>query len=71
MTKPTQTLANVGEALYGPTWQTPMSEALGVSDRTIRRWVSGDFAIPNGVWSDLAKLCRKRGSALLKLADTL
>ena len=46
-------LNRIGEALYGDRWQTQMSEALDVSDRTIRRWVAGDVKIPRGVWNDL------------------
>lgn len=61
-------LRAVGEALYGPNWQTPLSEALGVADRTVRRWAAGDFEIPDGVWADIGKLCRKRGLKLEKLA---
>jgi len=59
-------LRAVGEALYGPNWQTPLSEALGVSDRTVRRWAAGDFAIPEGIWADIAALCKKRGADLAK-----
>lgn len=42
-------LATIGRALYGPEWQTPLADALGVADRTVRRWVAGDSAIPDGV----------------------
>ncbi len=59
-------LRAVGEALFGPLWQTPLSEALGVSDRTVRRWAAGDFDIPEGVWADIAKVCKSRGAELAK-----
>jgi hypothetical protein len=37
-------LEQVGPALYGPRWQVELARALGVSDRTVRRWaVSGDL----------------------------
>lgn len=65
------TLRLVGEALYGPSWQTPLSDALGVADRTIRRWVAGDFEIPAGIWDELANLCDTRGTKLQALADKL
>lgn len=63
-------LQRVGEALYGPNWQTPVAADLAVSDRTVRRWVAG-HAIPDGVWADLALLCAKRGGALIQLGERL
>ena len=38
-----------GERLYGYGWQTALSKALGVNDRTVRRWVSGSTDIPKMV----------------------
>lgn len=35
--------------LWGRNWQGPLARALGVSDRTVRRWASGDAPIPDGV----------------------
>jgi hypothetical protein len=35
-------LTEVGLALFGPRWQSETGKALGVSDRTVRRWVAGD-----------------------------
>lgn len=29
------------------------SLALGVSDRTVRRWISGEAVVPVGAWNDL------------------
>lgn len=34
-------LRAVGEAVYGDKWQCPLSRALGISDRTVRNFVSG------------------------------
>jgi hypothetical protein len=34
-------LREIGEKLFGSTWQTPMARALPVSTRTIRYWLSG------------------------------
>ena len=30
--------SKVGEALYGPCWRLPLSVALKVGERTVRRW---------------------------------
>ena len=53
-------LASIGAALYGPRWQTELARALGVSDRTIRRWVSGATAIPVGTIDRLRDIGRNR-----------
>ncbi len=59
-------LHEVGAALWGPRWQSEMAEALGVSDRTVRRWVAGD-PIPSGIWADLSRLMQKRAAKLVDL----
>jgi hypothetical protein len=64
-------LHDVGEALYGPRWQTDLSRDLQVSDRTMRRWASGVDAMPGGVYLDLLRLTLERANALDGLADRL
>lgn len=71
MTQKTKLLAQVGEALFGPQWQTPLAAALGVGDRTVRRWASGDTEVPDGVWADIAKLCLTRAQDLIGWAGRL
>ena len=66
-----ETFAKVGEALYGPSWRVSLSEALKVAERTVRRWEHGESPIPDGIWGDLADLCRKHSVALAKLADRI
>ena len=51
---PTQ-LRQLGEALYGPRWQSDLARDLGVSDRTVRRWVGGQPS-PHGAVDDLYRL---------------
>jgi len=53
-------LRQIGEQLYGRNWQTPLSAAIGVSDRSMRRWVSGDDDIPRGVWADIHRHAEAR-----------
>jgi len=35
---PPDTLRLIGETAFGPQWQTRLAKALGVADRTMRRW---------------------------------
>ena len=72
------TFCEAGEALFGPSWQTPLSAALVSPDtgepvalRTVQRWAKGEFQIPANVWRDLAQLARKRGKELERLAAKL
>lgn len=67
----TTLLADVGEALYGPRWQTDLSRDLGVSDRTMRRWVSGSDDVPPGVYRDLRRLVQQRAQKLNDLVEIL
>jgi hypothetical protein len=66
-----ETLQTVGEALYGALWQSPLARDVGVAVRTMQRWAAGEFAIPDGIWPELATLCRQRGKTLEKLAERL
>lgn len=52
-------LRQVGEALYGSNWQTPLCAAIGVSDRSVRRWVAGQDEMPRGVWHDIHRAARE------------
>ncbi len=63
-------LRRVGEALYGPRWQSALAIDLDVSDRTMRRWVSGD-PIPHGVWGELRLLTYSRGLVLIEISNEL
>lgn len=64
-------LAECGEALYGPQWQTALARDLTVADRTVRRWVAGTSDPPAGLWTDLLRLTQERAAALDALADRL
>lgn len=61
-------LQRAGGALYGPRWQADLAGALGVSDRTLRRWVAGE-PVPAGVYADLTKLVRARLTELREVAE--
>lgn len=64
-------LRQIGEALYGPRWQSDLARDLGVSDRTMRRWVADPGSMPPSVWAELANLCRERARRLEALACEL
>jgi len=57
-------LREVGEALYGPRWQTDIARDLDVANRTVRRWAVGARPIPADLSDDLRSLLRARGMAL-------
>lgn len=41
-------------SLYGPQWRKPAAKLLGVSTKTIQRWVNGEYLIPYDVADRLA-----------------
>lgn len=57
-------LRAAGEALYGPQWQSALAESLGVNRRTIRRWLSGQFQVPDSIGADLRSIAKDRISAI-------
>jgi len=66
----TNTIEKTGIALWGNRWQTDMAEALGVSDRTVRRWAGGDEPRP-GVFVDLLRIVVERQAMLDDIAEVL
>lgn len=58
------TIHDIGSLLYGPHWQTPLADALGVTSRTVRRWAAGEHDPPAGVWDDIGDLVSARIEAL-------
>ena len=65
---PTKLFIATGETLYGPNYRSELGRALGVNERTIRRWVSGEYPVPDKVWLELAEFCQERHETL-KLLD--
>lgn len=64
-------LERVAKALYGPSWRNPLSIALNVDPRTIRRWTSEEFEIPPGIWPELKTLCSMQADKLREIAAKL
>jgi hypothetical protein len=64
-------LREVGEALYGPRWQSDLAADLGVTDRTVRRWAAGSTPMPDGVIDDLRATVKSRTGDLAKILKRL
>lgn len=66
-------LSRLGEALYGPRWQGALARDLGVSDRTIRRWLDGSRRVGEAEWQRALRLARMRqrqlGMVIAELGD--
>ena len=61
-----QQLIAAGFAAFGDRWQTDIANALGVSDRTIRNWVSGKYQIPSTVSADIVIILNRRKAEIIE-----
>ncbi len=64
-------LGRCGKALFGASWQSELSRALGVADRTVRRWAAGTSPVPESVAGEIAKLLSERGADIETLLREL
>ena len=64
-------LIQVGEALYGPRFHSQLAAALNVNERTMRRWVAGDFEPPESLKADLLRLLKERRADLTGLINSI
>lgn len=53
-------LDQIGRTLYGSIYARDLAEALGVTDRTVRRYVAGEREIPLDMKVRLERLARER-----------
>lgn len=60
----TKLLKDAGEALYGPRWQTELARDLGMSERHMRRLVSGASDLTPGMAMEIWRLAEERASDL-------
>lgn len=51
---PRSRLREVGEAIWGGEWVSPLARTVGVAVRTAQRWASGDTPVPEHVFASLA-----------------
>ncbi len=56
----TDAMAQIGRVLYGERWQTSLATDLHIADRTMRRWLAGNSAMPLTVERDLRNLLIER-----------
>ncbi len=61
-------LRKIAKLLYGKSWQTALAEDMNVNARTVRRWYSGDTAIPCDLHLTLIKKAEQKSKILLKTA---
>lgn len=61
----------IGAALYGPQWQSEFARQIGVNDRTMRRWATGAFRLPPGIWNTVLPLVEARQAELASLRSRL
>jgi hypothetical protein len=54
------TLRKAGVALYGEQWRSELARAMGVTDRTVRRWAHDEYSIPDDARERVIELCRAR-----------
>jgi hypothetical protein len=54
------TLRKAGFALYCEQWRSELARALGVTDRTVRRWAYDEYAIPDDARESIMELCQER-----------
>lgn len=64
-------LEQAGAVLFGPRWQTDLARALGVSDRTMRRWANGQNAVPDGLRAEILALFDERVEEIAKVKAAL
>lgn len=53
-------LAWLAETVWGHGWQTRLAETVDVAGRSVRRWVSGDSAVPDDVLSLVAGMAEAK-----------
>jgi len=72
---PSDVLASAGRAAYGADrWRVAFAKALGISDETIRRWLTDrkDNLLPDhGVFDDALALLHKRAKEIDAAAEKL
>jgi hypothetical protein len=64
-------LRALGELIYGEDWKSPMARDLGVRYRTVLRWVSEEFSIPDRIRPELVAIAKRRVREAVERAEGL
>ncbi len=59
-----ETLRAIGRALFGRFYIVQLAEELDVSERTVRRWLAGQFRIPKGLDDSLGAILKLHNEEL-------
>jgi hypothetical protein len=70
-TRQIEWLAEAGQMLFGQHWNSPLSDAINVHIRTVRRWANGTADMPPGAWEDIADLLDKLSADANLMADKI
>jgi len=65
------TLREIGESLFGGSWQRELARALGVNERTVRSWASGRSGASATSWKRIEALCRSKSENLAAVATRI
>ncbi|WP_413724672.1 hypothetical protein [Sodalis sp. RH16] len=61
----------MAESMFGKHWKMPLSEFFGVTDRTIRRWATGENEIPDEAIRGMLSFMYARIRAITAAADEI
>ena len=65
------TLARIGRALYGNSWQRELSRALAIGERAVRHYAAGSRPIPESMTLRCAALLAAKADNCNALCSTL
>lgn len=68
---PSEALRAVSDALFGCWCPTRLATALGVSERSVRRWGAGEWEVPAGILTDCVKLLNASSAKTKALAKAI
>lgn len=62
----------LSKAIFGGGWQSASAQALGVNNRTVRRWITGEHQPPDRVIDELAEmLAEKQFPQIIELIQSI
>jgi hypothetical protein len=64
-------LRQLGHITYGQYWQTPMAQTLDINPRTLRRWLSLEWEIPQERLNMLRDLAHRLRTEVTGITNTL